>query len=104
MHPMIGPRAVEEDYELGTGRLIVDAFASRDPLHTPMVIVAGHGPFAWGDSAMKAVKNAAALEEVARMAYLTVRIDSAAQELPDYVLRKHWERKHGDGAYYGQPG
>ena len=100
---VIRPEAVEKDYEEGTGRLIAETFAGRDPLRIPMTIVAGHGPFAWGETAGKAVKNAAALEEVARMAYLTLSINPDAPELPEYVLRKHWERKHGDGAYYGQP-
>lgn len=72
---MIPPEAVAEDYELGIGKLIVETFATRDFIHTPVVIVAGHGPFAWDKSALAAVQNAASLEEVARMAYLTLGID-----------------------------
>ena len=101
---MILPEEVERDYELCTGELIVRTFAERglDPRHDPMVLVAGHGPFAWGGSAMAAVRNAAALEELARMAILTLGLDPGAAPLPEHVLRKHWERKHGPGAYYGQ--
>ena len=67
-----------------------------------MVIVAGHGPFTWGQSAVAAVHNGAALEEVARMALFTLAIDPCAESLPEYVAHKHWERKHGQEAYYGQ--
>jgi L-ribulose-5-phosphate 4-epimerase len=100
--PMISAEALAADYERGTGELIVETFAGRDPLHTPMVLVAGHGPFTWGASAMKAVHGAAALEEVARMAILTLSIDPSVGPLPEHVMRKHWERKHGPGAHYGQ--
>jgi hypothetical protein len=67
-----------------------------------MVIVAGHGPFTWGKSALDAVHYAAALEEVARMAILTYQVNPSAGPLPEHVMRKHYERKHGPGAYYGQ--
>ncbi len=100
--PMITEEALAADYELGTGELIAAAFAGRKPLETPMVLVAGHGPFTWGKSAMEAVRYAAALEELAKMASITLAIDPAAAPLPDYVMRKHYERKHGPGAYYGQ--
>jgi len=101
---MISAEEVERDYELSTGELIARTFAERglDPAHDPMVLVAGHGPFAWGGSAMAAVRNAAALEELARMAILTMAIVPDPPELPEHVTRKHWERKHGPGAYYGQ--
>ncbi|HTX72433.1 MAG TPA: L-ribulose-5-phosphate 4-epimerase AraD [Rectinemataceae bacterium] len=99
---MISAAELERDYELSTGELIVRTFAGRDPLHTPMVLVAGHGPFTWGKSALDAVRYAAALEEVARMAILTLSVDPGAALLPEHVVRKHWERKHGSGAYYGQ--
>lgn len=101
--PMIGPEAVARDYEEGTGELIVETFSGKKPLESPMALVAGHGPFTWGKSAMDAVRNAAALEEIARMALLTYKIDPNASPLPDHVMRKHFERKHGPGAYYGQP-
>jgi L-ribulose-5-phosphate 4-epimerase len=99
---MISAEALAEDYEKGTGELIVGTFEGRKPLETPMVIVAGHGPFTWGKSAMEAVRYAAALEEVARMAILTYRVDPATPPLPEHVMRKHYERKHGPSAYYGQ--
>jgi L-ribulose-5-phosphate 4-epimerase len=99
---MISPEALAADYELGTGELIVETFRGRRPLEVPMVVVAGHGPFAWGKSAMDAVHYAAALEEVARMAILTFQVDPAAATLPEHVMRKHYERKHGPKAYYGQ--
>ncbi len=99
---MIGPEAVAKDYELGTGELIVSTFEGRKPLEVPMALVAGHGPFAWGRSAMEAVHYAAALEEVARMATLSFQLNPAASPLPDHVMRKHYERKHGSSAYYGQ--
>ncbi len=99
---MISAEALAKDYELGTGELIVETFKGRKPLEVPMVIVAGHGPFTWGKSAMDAVHYAAALEEVARMAILTYRVNPAASPLPEHVMRKHYERKHGAGAYYGQ--
>lgn len=102
--PMISPEAVARDYEAGTGDLIVETFRGKKPLEIPMVLVAGHGPFAWGRSAMDAVHYAAALEEVARMAILTCELDPGAVPLPAHVMRKHYERKHGAGAYYGQSG
>jgi L-ribulose-5-phosphate 4-epimerase len=100
---LISAEALERDYELGTGELIVDTFQGRNPLDVPMVIVAGHGPFAWGKSAMAAVHGSAALEEVARMALLTYQLTQGASPLPEHIMRKHYERKHGPGAYYGQP-
>lgn len=100
--PMISEAELAGDYELATGELIVRSFSGRDPRLTSSVLVAGHGPFCWGSSAIDAVRRAAALEEVARMAMITLTIDSAAAGLPDYVVRKHWERKHGSHAYYGQ--
>jgi L-ribulose-5-phosphate 4-epimerase len=100
---MISAEALAKDYELGTGELIVETFRGKKPLEVPMVIVAGHGPFAWGKSAMDAVNCAAALEEVARMAILTYQVNPSVDPLPEHVVRKHYERKHGPGAYYGQP-
>jgi L-ribulose-5-phosphate 4-epimerase len=99
---MISAEALAKDYEQGTGELIVDTFKDKKPLEVPMVIVAGHGPFTWGKSAMAAVQYAAALEEVARMAILTYRVNPEAEGLPEHVMRKHYERKHGANAYYGQ--
>ena len=94
--------AVERDYEVETGKQILECFRSRDPLHTPMVLVAGHGPFTWGETAEKAIYHAAVLEELARMAYLTHSLDPGAARLPEALVHKHFERKHGKNAYYGQ--
>lgn len=96
--------AVQRDYELETGNLIVQTFRSAkiDPLHMAMVLVAGHGPFTWGDSAAKSVYHAAVLEEVCKMAYLTLTLNPQTPSLPEHIIQKHWERKHGAGAYYGQ--
>lgn len=92
---------VSGNYELNTGKVIVERFAAMDPLATPMVLVCGHGPFTWGTSVSKAVDNAIALEAVAKMARLTEAINPAAM-LPRYVAEKHYQRKHGPHAYYGQ--
>jgi L-ribulose-5-phosphate 4-epimerase len=94
--------AVERDYEAETGAQILECFRARDPRQTPMVLVAGHGPFAWGKTADKAVYHAVVLEELAKIAFLTQAINADAGRLPDYLVRKHFERKHGKNAYYGQ--
>lgn len=96
------PGEVEEAYEWNTGEVIVETFRERAPLDVPAVLVNGHGPFAWGPSGGKAVENAFALETVADMALRTLAIDSAPGGLPAHVLDKHFLRKHGKGAYYGQ--
>ena len=89
-------------YEANTGRVIVERLAGLDPVTMPAVLAAGHAPFTWGTTAQASVQNALALEAVAEMALWTGRIDPEAPELEDYVLRKHYERKHGPAAYYGQ--
>jgi L-ribulose-5-phosphate 4-epimerase len=93
---------VEEDYETHTGRVIVERFAALDPVAMPAVLVAGHAPFAWGHNAADAVVNAVALEAVAEMAAGTLRLRPDASPLESYVLEKHFRRKHGPDAYYGQ--
>ncbi len=100
----ISEQALKNDYEFETGNLIVEHFRRNklNPAYVTMVLVAGHGPFTWGSSASQSVYNGAVLEEICKMALLTLRIDSDAKPLPDYIVRKHWERKHGPGAYYGQ--
>lgn len=105
--PCVAPLSreqLDEDYEGNTGRSIVDAFAASglDPMHTPGALCACHGPFTWGASAMKAVEHAVVLEEVAKMAILTRLANSAAQEAPQHLQDKHFFRKHGPNAYYGQ--
>ena len=99
---VMSDEAVERDYELETGTQILDCFANRDPMHTPMVLVAGHGTFTWGATPEKAIYNAAVLEELARMAFVTRTLDPAAARLPEALIRKHFDRKHGKHAYYGQ--
>ncbi len=94
--------AVNGDYEAETGAQIIESFRTRDPGMTPMVLVAGHAPFTWGKTADKAVYHAVVLEELAKMASITRALDPHASRLPDYLVRKHFERKHGKGAYYGQ--
>ncbi len=94
--------AVGGDYEAETGTQIIDCFRTRDPHATPMVLVAGHAPFTWGKTADKAVYHAAVLEEVAKMAHVTRALDPSARRLPEYLIHKHFERKHGKRAYYGQ--
>ncbi len=99
---LMSDEAVAGDYELETGAQILDCFATRDPLHTPMVLVAGHGAFTWGETPQKAVYNAAVLEELARIAFVTRSLDPHAARLPERLIQKHFERKHGANAYYGQ--
>lgn len=94
--------AVERDYEAETGTQIIECFRTRDPRQTPMVLVAGHGPFTWGKTAEKAVYHAVVLEELAKMASITRSLDPDAKRLPEHLVRKHFERKHGKSAYYGQ--
>ena len=93
---------IKGDYEEETGVQITDAFANRSPLETPMVIVAGHAPFTWGKDAQESVYHAVVLEEIARMALLTRTIDSSAGPLKQEIVDKHYLRKHGKDAYYGQ--
>jgi L-ribulose-5-phosphate 4-epimerase len=97
---------VEGDYERSVGEVIVERFdgAGLDPLAVPGVLVPGHGPFAFGADAEEALRNAVALEEVARMAFQTLVINAEADGLPEALLRRHFARKHGPDAYYGQPG
>jgi len=99
---IMSPDAVGGDYEAETGTQIIDCFRTRDPHQTPMVLVAGHGPFTWGKTADKAVYHAVVLEELAKIASITRALDPAARRLPEHLVRKHFERKHGKGAYYGQ--
>ena len=93
---------IETAYELNTGRVIVERFMKLDPLEMPAVLVANHGPFAWGKSVDEAVKNAVALEQIARMAIDTLRIDPKAREVGSALRQKHFLRKHGPESYYGQ--
>jgi len=96
--------AVKNNYETETGNLIVNTFHRQniDPANMPMVLVSGHGPFTWGKSAMQSVTQAAILEEICKMALFTIIVDPKTPPLPEHLIRKHWERKHGPNAYYGQ--
>lgn len=96
------PEQVTRDYEAETGNAIVRCFEGLDPVALPMVLVAGHGPFAWGPSPAEAVRNAVILEEMARIATLTTIVAGTPPPLEDYILSYHYERKHGKNAWYGQ--
>lgn len=95
---------VESDYELNTGKVIVEHFEAEGlkPMEVPGVLVASHAPFAWGRDAMSAVTHARILEEVARMALDTLVLDPAAEKVDGFLLDKHYQRKHGANATYGQ--
>jgi L-ribulose-5-phosphate 4-epimerase len=93
---------VQGDYEANTGTVIVRRFKGIDPMQVPAVLVAGHGPFTWGKSAQASVENAVVLEEVAKMALGTVEVNPAAGPISQVLLDKHYLRKHGKNAYYGQ--
>ena len=95
---------LEEDYEKNTGKIIVEAFRERciEPTAVPGVICASHGPFTWGKDAAQAVYHAVVLEEVAKMAILTRQVRASAGPAPQRYQDKHYFRKHGPGAYYGQ--
>lgn len=95
---------IDEDYELHTGNVIVEMFQTKtlNPTHMPAVICSSHGPFTWGNDAAQAVYHAAVLEEVAKMALYTRQVNPKAESAPQRVQDKHFSRKHGPNAYYGQ--
>lgn len=93
---------VEEAYELNTGKVIIERFEQLNPVSTPGVLVAGHAPFAFGKNATDSVLNAFILEQIAEMAFGTFQINPSIDALPNYILEKHYQRKHGPNAYYGQ--
>lgn len=96
------PREIKSDYEASTGHVIVETFNRLDPLQHPAVLVAGHGPFAWGRDVDDAVHNAVVLEFIARLAAETLRINPKTRPMESALLNKHFLRKHGTNAYYGQ--
>jgi len=100
------PEEVEEDYERNTGKVIIETFDGRgiDPVHVPAVICRSHGPFAWGKNPAQAVYHAVVLEEVAKMALCTVQIAPESKPAAQHIQDKHFMRKHGPNAYYGQKG
>ena len=101
---VLSEKQTGDRYEADTGLAIVDRFREGkiDPAHMPVVLVANHGPFAWGKDPHDAVHNAAVLELVARMAMLSLQIDAKLPPMPQHLLDRHFFRKHGPGAYYGQ--
>jgi L-ribulose-5-phosphate 4-epimerase len=98
----LGDKAVKGDYEEETGLAIVKALAGRSCSEIGMVLVSGHGPFTWGDTAAKAVYNSVMLEEIARMAWMTLQIRPGAPRLNRFLIDRHYLRKHGRDATYGQ--
>ncbi len=95
---------IEQGYERATGLAIVRRFESLEPLEVPGVLVVGHAPFCWGPTAMDAARHAVILEEIAAIGYHAVSLNDGGVLLPKEVQEKHYFRKHGPGAYYGQPG
>ena len=93
---------VKEGYELNTGKIIVECFNNHNPVAMPGVLVRGHAPFTWGKSPEESVKNSLALERIAKMALHSLELNPALKGLPDYIIKKHFNRKHGEDAYYGQ--
>lgn len=95
---------VDEAYEIETGNVIVETFKNRnmDPLATPAVIVASHGPFTWGSNLEKAVQNSIVLDEVSEMALGTEQLNPQINAIQQFLMDKHYFRKHGTNAYYGQ--
>ena len=102
--PPMADALIKGNYEHNTGVQILDCFRERNlsPRSVEMVLIGNHGPFAWGATAARAVYNSMVLETVARMAYLTLQINPEAPRLKEALIRKHYDRKHGDDAYYGQ--
>ena len=95
-------KEIQTDYEANTGQVIVETFRKLDPRQHPAVLVASHGPFTWGKHVAEAVHNAVVLEFVARLASETLRINPKTKPMPSALLDKHFLRKHGPEAYYGQ--
>jgi len=96
------PEQVERGYEAETGEVIVRTLAGRSPEEVPAVLVRGHGPFCWASGPSKAVAAAVTLEAVAEVAWLTVGLREDPDLLPSHIVERHFTRKHGPGAYYGQ--
>lgn len=103
---LLKPAEIKKDYEANTGAVIIEAFKKLkfDPLQHPAVLVASHGPFTWGKDAAEAVHNAGVLEFIARLNSETLRINPKLKPMQSALLDKHFLRKHGANAYYGQTG
>ncbi len=93
---------IEQDYELNTGKVIIETIGEKDPMATPAILVKSHGPFAWGANPAEAVYHAVVLESVAEMALATLSLAPLCPRASQYLLDKHYFRKHGANAYYGQ--
>ena len=93
---------IEKAYEKNTGKVIIETFKDQDPTYVPGVLCTNHGPFTWGKDAAEAVYNSVVLEEVAKMAYRTEFLKEGGNLTPQYLKDKHFFRKHGENAYYGQ--
>lgn len=98
----MSPREIASDYEWETGNVIVETMRNRDPADFPGVLVNRHAPFTWGPSVAKAVEAAVALECIAEMALMSLQLEPDLQPIEEELLNKHFRRKHGAGAYYGQ--
>jgi L-ribulose-5-phosphate 4-epimerase len=99
---LMSDEMIQGDYEEETGKQIVDAFRNRSFRDIPMVLVGGHGPFTWGETPEKALHHSQILEELAKMAFLTLQINPDVAHLKQTLIDKHYLRKHGPNAYYGQ--
>lgn len=99
---LLSEAEIKGDYELNTGKVIVETFIDIDPDFVPGVVVASHGPFAWGKNALDAVHNAVVMEEVAMMSWYAKIENPELESMDRYLLDKHYLRKHGKNAYYGQ--
>ncbi|MEI4526119.1 L-ribulose-5-phosphate 4-epimerase [Priestia megaterium] len=97
-------KEVNDGYEVETGKVIIETFEKRglDVLAVPGILLQGHGPFTWGKDAKSAVMNSVVLDEVSKMNFFTQKLNGLAEELPQRILDKHYLRKHGKNAYYGQ--
>ena len=95
---------LDEDYEMNTGKIIIETITERgiDPLEVPAILTGGHAPFVWGQNVNKALENSIVLERVAEMAWMNHLLNAQVPPLPQHILDKHYTRKHGKNAYYGQ--
>ncbi|RPI23746.1 MAG: L-ribulose-5-phosphate 4-epimerase [Acidobacteria bacterium] len=99
---LMRPEEIDFEYESQTGHVIVRRFSGLNPERTPACLVASHGPFCWGPSPGEAAHTAVIVEELARIAYLTSTLNPQAAAISPFLLKKHYTRKHGPNAYYGQ--
>lgn len=99
---LLTPEEIATEYEANTGQVIIETFQKLNPLEHPAVLVASHGPFTWGRDVHEAAHNASVLEFIARLASETLRLNPKVRPMPSALLDKHFQRKHGPKAYYGQ--